>query len=225
MVVGGGFALEIPSLIDLVGAVTTGDNRRAVELAKEILLRGASVQEIVQHGLSAALQSLGEKCTNYDFSLLELMLAGRAMLDVIDKVVGPEMMSGAKVDARNFTIVMGTIEGDIHDLGRRVWAMLLKVKGFKVIELGNNVPPRVFVEAASKEGADVIGVSSLITLTSPTIRQIRPLARQAELRTRVIAGGAAVHNLRHEELGVDFVAKDAFEALRFVEELYGVETV
>lgn len=217
--------MGIPSLTDLVEAVATGDNRRSVELAKELLLLGVNIQEIVQHGLSAALQSLGEKCTSYDFSLLELMLAGRAMMDVIDRVVGPEILSGARIETKDFKIVLGTIEGDIHDLGKRVWGMLLRVKGYKVIELGNNVTPRVFVEAAGQEDADVIGVSSLITLTTPAIRQVRLLARQEGLRARVIAGGAAVHNLRPEDLGVDLVAKDAFQALRFVEELHGVETV
>jgi methylmalonyl-CoA mutase cobalamin-binding domain/chain len=146
------------------------------------------------------------------------MLAGRAMMAVMDKVVAKHLPAAKQaLVAPAQTIVLGTIKGDIHELGKHVVKMLLKANGFKVIDIGKDVHPANFVKAAAIEGASSIGVSSLITLTIPYIREIRHLlAAEGIEGVTVLAGGAAIQQARPEDLNVDFIAKSAFDGLHFL---------
>lgn len=209
---------KIANLQPLVEAVVNGENDRSVVLAECLVRDGCAVEQLIHEGLTAALRSLDAKCTNEEFNLLEIMLAGRAMMSVMDKVVARHFpaVTHASV-ASGQTIVLGTIKGDIHELGKHVVKMLLKANGFRVIDIGKDVHPVNFVKAAAIEGAASIGVSSLITLTIPYIREIRHiLAAEGMHGVTVLAGGAAIQQARPEDLNVDFIAKNAFDGLHFL---------
>lgn len=207
---------EIGRLID---AVTHGELRRSVECAEGLLSEGVPVDVLVREGLTAALRLLDPKCTNEEFNLLDILLAGRALMGVLDEVLGFYLPSAPLVDsAPERTIVVGTIRGDMHEFGKHIVRMLFRASGYRVIDLGKDVAPHEFVKEAVIEDAGYIGVSSLITLTIPSIREIRSILAKVDLHTiKVIAGGPAIQQATARELNVDFVAKDPFEALRYLE--------
>lgn len=207
---------KIDSLIE---AIVDGEAQRSVTIAEELMGEGLSVENLIQDGLTAALRSLNAKCTNEDFNLLEIMLAGRAMMAVMDNVVSKYLpvVEVESVDPSKI-IVIGTIEGDIHELGKHVVKMLLRSSGFKVIDLGKDVRPEEFVSRAIKENAGYIGVSSLLTPTVPSIRKIREiLRRMGREDIKIIAGGGAIQQACTEDLDVDFVAKTAFDIFSFLD--------
>ncbi len=210
-----------PMINEIIDAVVSGDSERSVEVAEKLICEGFDIEYIIHEGLTAALRSLDVKCTTEEFNLLEIMLAGRAMMAVMNRVVAKYLpRSSGEEHLFEKTIVLGTIKGDIHELGKHVVKMLLIANGFTVIDIGKDVSPSSFVEAAVMEGAKFIGVSSLITLTIPYIREIREiLESKGGGEIKIIAGGAAIQQTRKEDLNVDFVARDAFDALHYLENI------
>lgn len=211
----------------LIQAVVNGEAQRAVKLSEILLRNGLSVEGLIHDGLTVALRSLSAKCTNEEFNLLEIMLAGRAMMAVMDNVVAKHLSSHhQKSPSPERTVILGTIEGDIHELGKHVVKMLLRSNGFRVIDVGKDVRPADFVKAAVEEKAGYIGVSSLLTSTIPFIRKIRELLHEQGIEgVKVIAGGAAIQQTIAKNLNVDFVAKNAFDIIQYPErelKQYGV---
>jgi len=203
----------------LIKAIIEGEAQRSVAIAEQLMSRGLDVESLIQDGLTAALRSLNAKCTNEDFNLLEIMLAGRAMMAVMDNVVTKYLpQTDTDVSTPDRIVVLGTIEGDIHELGKHVVKMLLKSSGFKVIDVGKDVKPEEFVETAIKENAGCIAVSSLLTPTIPSIRRIRQLLKKhARQDIKIVAGGAAIQQVSEADLDVDFVARTAFDILHFLD--------
>lgn len=205
-------------LDDLIEAIIKGEAEQAVAVAESLFRQGFSFESIIEDGLTGALRSLDVKCTNEEFNLLEIMLAGRAMMAVLEEVISPNLPSIHSVRDPDRTIVIGTIKGDIHDLGKHVVRTLLSAKGFRVIDLGRDVEPIDFVRMAVMEGARYIGVSSLLTINIPFIRKIKGILREEGLDgIKVIAGGAAIQQARPEDLNVDYIAKDAFDVLHYLD--------
>ncbi|MCL1852770.1 MAG: cobalamin-dependent protein [Peptococcaceae bacterium] len=203
---------------ELVAAIANGENIEAVVLAQKLLDLGLDLETMVEAGPTKALESLSNKCNNDEFCLLEILLAGRAMMDVMEQVVSQHAGFAAMVEAQNRpAFVLGTIKGDMHDLGKNVVAMMLKLEGYRVIDLGKDVEPERFVDAAVKEQAGYIGVSSLITTTIPSVRKVKELAAQAGLTdVKVLAGGAVLRQAEPQQLNVDFVAQSVFHLLRYL---------
>lgn len=216
----------MPDILRLAKLVETGENLEAVAEADRLISEGVPVKALINNGLIVALQSLRDKCTTENFQLLDVLLASRAMVEVIDQVIARELEGCMnqladiyeKKDSaqdKTKTLVIGTIQGDVHDLGKHLVATLSRMSGIKVINLGKDVPPEVFVEVATKEKADIIGVSSLMTVCLPTINEIRNLAQKKAINPIIVAGGAAVQQVEDGYLDVDYVAFDAFDGLNY----------
>lgn len=216
----------MPDLSTLISLVENGENAKAVTEADRLFSEGASVKEIIVDGLTTALQALKDKCTIENFQLLEVLLSCRALVEVVDQVVARELencmdqfvgfrgsMIGLKEDAK--VLVIGTIQGDVHDLGKHLVATLSSLSGIKVINLGKDVPPQTFVDTALREKADIIGVSALMTVCLPAVNEIRPLALRSGINPLIVAGGAAAQQADREYLDVDYVAFDVFDALNY----------
>ncbi len=203
---------------ELADAILEGDGNRAVDIASDLIDKGISIEYLIHYGLSDALRSLDTKCTTEEFNLLEIMLAGRAVMKVMDEVVVTSLeISISNKAPLGKTLVLGTIQGDIHELGKHVVRTVFMANGFRVIDLGKDVPPHSFVSTAQREGADFIGVSSLITLTYPEVRKIRTLLCDMGMEgVKVMAGGAALQQATPDDLNVDFVARDVFDGLHYV---------
>lgn len=196
----------------LATAIMEGRSAEAVEIALGLLQAGLPVEAVIELGLTRALRSLDAKCTNDEFNLLEILLAGRAAMSVMDALQARGHLNMKQV--HQDTIVLGTIQGDIHDLGKNIVKMIFTAAGFRVIDLGVDVPPQAFVDAAWREKASWIGVSSLISTTISAIREIKPRAQEIGLNVKVIAGGGAIQQCCPEDLNVDIIAEDVFAALR-----------
>ena len=202
-------------------AIIAGENEDAVAIADTLINRGVKPEEIIVHGVTKAMEYLDKKCTIRDFCLLELMLAGRAAMDVIDRLYA----EGTATDDILFDtdlypgkkIILGTIKGDIHEIGRNIFSMVMRSHGYQVIDMGKDVDPADFVMASIEHQADFIGISSLITTTIPHVREIRRLTVDKGFRTvKIIAGGAALQQSNAEYLNVDHVADTAFDGLHYI---------
>lgn len=205
-------------LNDLIEAIIKGEADQAVAIADRLLGQGVTFESIIEDGLTEALRSLDAKCTIEEFNLLEIMLAGRAMMAVLDEVISPRLPFINSFNHPDKSIVIGTIKGDIHDLGKQVVKIVLRARGFKVIDLGRDVEPLDFVRMAVIEGARYIGVSSLLTVNIPYIREIKRILRTEGLEgIKVIAGGAAIQQATPQDLDVDYIAKDAFDVLYYLD--------
>ncbi|WP_425804343.1 B12-binding domain-containing protein [Desulfitobacterium sp. Sab5] len=205
-----------------IQTVIEGDNKTAVVLAEKLIAEGTEVYDIVQRGLLPALQALDVKCTSDDFNLLEIMLAGRAMMDVMDNVVAKHLEQEELV-TKNVTIILGTIKGDIHELGKHVVRIILRTSGYRIIDLGKDVEAEHFIDAAIREKANYIFVSGLISVVAPYVRKIHELKVEKGLGIKIVAGGAALQQFSKEELQVDYVATDAFDGLHYLQREEKVE--
>lgn len=206
---------------DIKQAIIAGENEHAVAIANTLINRGVTPAEIIINGVTKAMEYLDKKCTIQDFCLLELMLAGRAAMDVIDHLCAEGIINdGASLDSNPFSrqkIILGTIKGDIHEIGKNIFSMVMKSYGYNVIDMGKDVDSADLVMGAIDHKADFIAVSSLITTTIPHVREIRKdAADRGDHTVKIIAGGAALRQSSAEYLNVDYVADTVFDGLHYI---------
>jgi methanogenic corrinoid protein MtbC1 len=164
------------------------------------------------------MAALDGKCTLEEFNLLEIMLAGRAVTEVM-KLLYPE---GSTAAATKATVIIATLEGDVHDLGKNILKMVLTGSRYRVVDCGKDCPLEKLAESAEKEQPLAIGISGLITNVIPQVKQVKDLLRVRKLEwVKVMAGGAALKQSSAEKLNVDFVAESAFDSLHYLEGLAG----
>lgn len=200
----------------LIKALLDGDQTQAVSSGKELRKAGVSLEQIVREGVEKAMEMLDAKCTVEQFNLLEIMLAGRSVMAVMKELFPPDAPP-LKVKG---TVVIASLEGDVHDLGKNILKMVLTGKAYKVIDCGKDCPVEKLINAAEKNNADVVGVSGLITTVIPTVRKIRGLLKDRGLaHIKIIGGGAALKQTTAENLNVDYVAESAFDGAGFLEEI------
>ncbi len=211
----------------LAAYIGDGENVSAVAEADRLIERGVPVENIIKEGLVLALESLRDKCTTENFQLLDVLLSSRAMVEVIDQSIAKSLEDSMDVlevintygnskRGSEIVLVLGTILGDVHDLGKHLVATISRLSGIRVVNLGKDVSPEVFVSSAVKERADFVGVSSLMTVCLPTVNEIRPLLEQRGISPTIIAGGAAVQQAESGDLDVDYIAFDAFDAINYI---------
>jgi dimethylamine corrinoid protein len=208
--------MTFPSMDGLVSAIIEGDSAESVRRAQDLHSQGATTQEIVILGVEPAMSALDAKCTIEQFNLLEIMLSGRAVTDVM-KALHPSGVPSA--DAKG-TVVIATLEGDVHDLGKNILKMVLVGKGFRVVDCGKDCPLDRLADAAERERPLAVALSGLITHVIPLVRQVKSeLSMRGLGSVSVVAGGAALKQSTAEKLNVDFVGETAFDGLHFIERL------
>ena len=202
----------------LLEALLDGDQTQAVAEARKLCGDGAGHEWIVTEGIEAVMTQLDAKCTVEQFNLLEIMLVGRAVMKVM-KDLYPTDVSSPHTKG---TIVIGVLEGDIHDLGKNILKMILTAKGYRVVDCGKDCPVRKLIDTAEQEAAMAIGVSGLITTVIPQVRQVKDILAKRRLGCiKVMAGGAALKQASVESLNVDFVAETAFDGVRYLDQITG----
>ena len=202
----------------LVEALMTGDKDGAVREAERLKQEGVPMKRIVLEGIEVAMTRMDAKCTLDDFNLLEIMLVGRAAMEVM-KLVVP---AGTIIPRVKGTVVLATPEGDVHDLGKNIAKTIFMGKGYRVIDCGKDCPIDSIISTASAEKADAIGVSGLITSVIPAVRSLRPSLQRAGMdEVKLLAGGAALCQASAKELNVDYVASNAFTGGSYLESLDG----
>jgi dimethylamine corrinoid protein len=204
-----------PTMNLLVAAILEGDGEAAISQADRLRESGVSSKDIVVHGVEAAMATLDAKCTLEQFNLLEIMLAGRAVMEVM-KVLQP---SGEETIDTKGTVVIATLEGDVHDLGKNILKMVLIGKGYRVVDCGRDCPLQKLMDIVEQERPLAIGISGLITPVIPLVKQVKEqLVLRGLESVKVMAGGAALKQSSKDKLNVDFVAETAFDSLRFLEQ-------
>jgi dimethylamine corrinoid protein len=199
---------------NLVAAILEGDSAESRSLAEHLSRCGVSSKKIVIHGVEAAMTALDAKCTLEEFNLLEIMLAGRAVMEVM-KFLCPV---GTPMAGIKGIVVIATLEGDVHDLGKSILKMLLIGKSYHVVDCGKDCPLQKLIEVTEKELPLAVGISGLITPVIPMVRQVKDLLILRGLdRVKVMAGGAALKQSLPGNLNVDFVAESAFDSLRYLD--------
>jgi methylmalonyl-CoA mutase cobalamin-binding domain/chain len=201
------------SLDQLVKALLEGDQARAVAEVTSLRNAGSDNYVIIKEGIEKAMEQLDTKCTLEQFNLLEIMLVGRAVMGVI-KTLYPD----SPPLATRGTVVIASLEGDVHDLGKNIVKTIMSARGYRVVDCGKDCPVEKLVDAAVREGAEIIAVSGLITSIIPMVRNVMPLARTLGLtNVKVLAGGAALKQATADMLTVDYVADSVFDGIRFIE--------
>ena len=205
----------------IAASLEEGDDERVRELAAQALAGGVAAGEVLHAGLIAGMSVIGERFRVREIFLPDVLLAARAMYAGLD-VLRPHLArDGVPALAK---VVIGTVRGDLHDIGKNLVGIMLKGAGFEVIDLGHDVAPERFVDTAVETGATVIGLSALLTTTMGRMRDVVALLHERGLagRVRTIVGGAPVTAEFAREIGADDYAYDAAHAVERVKALVGL---
>lgn len=194
---------------------------KTVALVEQAIEDGLDPVEIMQGGIIAGLQAVGKKFGTGEYFLAELMMAGK-LGETCMEIVTPHLpeISGAKKGV----VVIGAVQGDLHDIGYGLVASQLKMAGFDVHKLGVNIPSMTFVEKAQELNADIIGLSAFLVTTIPNCAEVVNYLKDMGLRDKikVIIGGAETTSEKAESMGCDGQADNAVEAVGLCERLMGV---
>ena len=207
-------------LSDLRDAVVDGDHGRAGDLARQAIAQGMAPKTILDDGLIAGMTVVGERFREHEIFLPDVLLAARAMYAGMDLLKPLLIRDGVPAIGK---VVIGTVRGDLHDIGKNLVGIMLKGAGFDVIDLGHDVAPQKMVDAAREHAATVIGMSALLTTTMPVMREVVDLLRAQGLagRIRTVIGGAPVTAAFAREIGADAYGFDAANAVDVVKALAG----
>lgn len=199
------------SFADLSKAVEAGKRNDAKQLTQELLDAGAKPLDVVEQGLVPGMSAIGERFKNNEVFVPEMLIAARAMKECM-AILEP-LLADAGIKPKH-TAVIGTVQGDLHDIGKNLVAMMLKGANFGIVDLGTNVPPEKFVSAATEHNARLICLSALLTTTMPAMKTTVEAVRAAGLKdVRVMVGGAPVTQDFCDEIGADGYSPDAASAV------------
>jgi 5-methyltetrahydrofolate--homocysteine methyltransferase len=206
------------SMTPISTAVSDGDQRQTVHLVKEAIAAGRPAQEILSGGLIPGMQALGVLFKDGHAFLPEILISARAMRLGLDEL--RPHLSADSVKGRG-TVVLGTVAGDLHDIGKSLVGMLLEGNGFTVVDLGVDVAAAAFVEAVRQHNAEIVALSALLTTSTPEFRVVIRSLVEAGLRdnVRVMVGGAPVSSALADEVGADGFAEDCVSAVDEAERL------
>jgi len=204
----------------IADSVINGKAADVKNLVDAAVKEGAPVAEILRKGLIAGMDVVGAKFRANEFYVPEVLIAARAMQAGMDILRPLLAESGVKPLAK---VAVGTVRGDLHDIGKNLVVMMLKGGGFEVVDLGIDVPDDKYVSAA-REGAQVIGLSALLTTTMPGMKNVIEALKTAGVRNnvKVMIGGAPVTQSYADEIGADAYGEDAATAVIKTKELTGL---
>lgn len=204
----------VENLLDEIRRVIVelGDSNKIKKLVNEALTRKIPLSKIIDDGLRRGLEEVGRKYENEEYFLSELLCAASLMNDVLQ--ILKLHLKNQKIE-RGEVIVLGTVKGDIHDVGKNIFKMLAQAAGFEVIDLGVDVESEIFVEKLKETNAEIVGLSALLTTTRLEMKTVIDKLNQAGIKNKVkvIIGGNAVTKEFAKEIGADAAALDAVEGV------------
>jgi len=195
-----------------------GDDKNVSTFTRQAIEEKIPPKEILESGLIGGMNVVGEKFKAHEIFLPDVLLAAKAMSAGMS-LLEPFFIKGGMPTMGK--VVIGTVQGDLHDIGKNLVSVMLTGAGFEVIDLGTNVPPERFIEIAKKENAPVIGMSALLTTTMPVMRSVVELLKQEGLsgRIKIIIGGAPVSEEFAQQIGADAYGYDSTNAVESVKKL------
>ena len=202
----------------LADAVINGQKDEAEKLTQEAIDEGVKPSTIINDGLIAGMAVVGEKFKNNEFYVPEVLIAARAMQSAMGHV--KPLLTEGEMESKG-KVAIGTVKGDLHDIGKNLVAMMLEGGGYEVVDLEVDVSPEQFVAAASEQGCNVVALSALLTTTMPSMKDTVDALVEAGLKdqVKVVIGGAPVTQSYADEIGADGYAPDAASAVDKVAEL------
>ncbi len=209
---------------NLISQITTsivdGEPELAVELVGKALAANMEPLEIIEKGLVPGMDIVGEKYSTGEYFLPNLVISASGMQQAL-KLLEPELLKRQEEVRQSGKIVIGTVRGDIHEIGKSLVGTMLSVNGFKVYDLGVDVPVEAFIGKVKETGANLIGLSALPTTTMTVQREVINALTEAGLRdqVKVIVGGAPVTKSWAAEIGADGYAEDAIRAVHLAKRL------
>jgi 5-methyltetrahydrofolate--homocysteine methyltransferase len=204
------------SINDIRQAVLIGDEATAARLAQEELDAGTPAADIMQDALISAMDEAGAKMATGELFIPEVLVAAEAMKAAMD-VISPLLLD--KGASGRGTVVLGTVEGDVHEIGKGLVGLMLDGAGFTVVDLGVDVPADRFVDAAKEHQADVVAMSSLMVTTMPKMKVVVDALHEAGVSAKPVVGGAPLTQAYCDEIGAAGYAPDAGGAVRLVRDL------
>jgi len=201
--------------------VIAGDAPKVKDLVQQAVAEGVPPSEIISHYLIPAMAEVGARFERQEFYVPEMLIAARAMQTGLS-VLKPLLVEGELETAG--CVIMGTVKGDLHDIGKNLVCMMLEGAGFEVADLGVDVPPERFVDAVRERRPDIVGMSALLTTTMPAMKSTIEALVEAGLRegVRLMVGGAPLTQAYADQIGADGYAPDAGAAVRKAKELLGI---
>jgi 5-methyltetrahydrofolate--homocysteine methyltransferase len=193
-------------------AIQMGDRDKVAKLAEEALKKGTPALDILYKGMVPGIESMGEKFKSGEFFLPEILICARAMnrgTEVLNPYFPKEGVH------KRGTVVIGTIEGDMHDIGKNLVRMMLECSGFRMVDLGVDVSADSFAEAAREQKADIIAISALLTTTMVNIPKVIEALKRSGIRdnVKVMIGGAPVTRAYADQIGAEGFAEDCTAAV------------
>ena len=200
----------------LADAVISGDQNTALEITKAALEEGTAAKDVLDNGLIAGMDIVGARFKKNEIYIPEVLIAARAMKMAME-VLEPELVkAGVKPVGK---LLIGTVQGDLHDIGKNLVAMMLKGAGFEVIDLGVDVEPEKFVEQVKAANAQLVGMSALLTTTMPGMEKTIKALKDAGVPVKIMIGGAPVTQDYADRIGADGFAPDAASAVDLAKSL------
>jgi len=194
----------------LADAIIKGDQNAAVEITRTALKKGTAAKSVLEEGLIAGMDVVGGRFKKNEIYIPEVLIAARAMKMAMG-ILEPELAKAGVKPVGKFLI--GTVQGDLHDIGKNLVAMMLKGAGFEVIDLGVDVSAEKFVEQAGNAGIQLVGMSTLLTTTMPGIEKTVKALKDAGVSVKIMIGGAPVTQGYADRIGADGYAPDAASAV------------
>jgi 5-methyltetrahydrofolate--homocysteine methyltransferase len=202
--------LKMADLKALADAVIKGDQATAVEVTKAAIEEGMAAKSILNDGLIAGMNFIGARFKKNEVYIPEVLIAARAMKSAME-LLEPELVKAGVEPVGKF--LLGTVQGDLHDIGKNLVGMMLKGAGFDVIDIGVDVPAEKIVEEAKASGANLIGLSALLTTTMPAMENAVRALKDAGITAKVLVGGAPVTQAYADKIGADGYSADAASAV------------
>ena len=207
----------------LEDAIANLDKDNAIAAAKQAIENGIEPLAAIENGLSLGMVSIGDRFNSGECYLPELVRAAKTF-NAAMSVLEPEIIRTGAQREKSGVIVIGTVKGDVHNIGKDILAMLFKTRGFEVHDLGENVPVSTFINKAIENNADIIAMSALLTTTIPSQKEVISMLKERGFRDqfRVMVGGGATSQKWADEIGADAYAETAEKGVRVAAELLSV---
>ena len=204
----------------LSNAIINGDDKLAFQLTRQALDEAVDPSQLTNQWMIPAMDEVGRRFEAQEFFVPEIMLAARAMKSALELVRPLLAASGAQPTGR---VVLGTVKGDLHDIGKNMVGSMLEGAGFEIFDLGIDVPPEKFIEAVQSQNAHILALSALITITMPEMKQTIEAVSRAGIRdqVKIIIGGSPVTQDYANEIGADGYGENASSAVSVARQLLG----
>ena len=204
--------------MELYDAILNGNAKKAEAATKAAIAAGVNPSDLVQKQMIPAMDEVGKRFECNEYFVPELLIAARAMKTALELITPHLVSSGAEPTGR---VVIGTVQGDLHDIGKNLVASMLEGGGFQVVDLGVDVPPERFVEAAKEKDGTIVALSALLTTTMTMMKRVVEALDKAGIRgtTKVMIGGAPITQQYADEIGADGYSDNASSAVALARRL------